>query len=931
MRQFKNISNSPFTSDAAIILEIRSLFPNFDEPVQKLIAGMAGCSPFLHDLVKKEVNWITKVLKSESSPEKTITNEVLQSSNISKSLRVAKARISLWTALQDLSGNWKLEEVSKCLSEFADFSVKIALKYSIESLIADGKLSKLKNNSDADQLGIFILAMGKLGAWELNYSSDIDLVCFFNDERLIENEFFETRKAAIAVIKRMTKVLSEVTENGYVFRTDLRLRPDPSVNPICLGFEAAERYYEALGRTWERAAYIKARYCAGSEKLAVKFLSTLYPFVWRKYLDFAAIEEAHSIRVRYQKKAESKSISNILGHDVKLGLGGIRDIEFFTQTRQLIVGGRDPDLQFSETLVALAKLAEKGWVSANTASKLSEHYRFLRKVEHLLQMVNDAQTHVLPQTDAGLVRLANFMSSDFAVFKQKILASLKSVHELTESFFNPEKELLSEAVFYQDNKNRLELVSRWPSYPALRTARAEALFSKIQPIILEKLSNAVDADRALVSFDKFLSLLPAGVQLFSLFHTNRQLIDLFIDIISSSDALSEYLSGNVQVLDAVIEGTFWSEWPGIIALRKDLAKTLAREKDYESQLNASRRWGREWHFRVGVHLLRGVITPEIAGLQYCELALATLEELWSLVSSQFSKKYGLPPGRGAVLIGLGSLGTKRLHSKSDLDLILIYDPAGIEMSVGEKEINSRTYYARLTKSMVAAISAPMTEMSLFQVDMRLRPSGNQGPVATSWESFKHYQTSEAWVWEHLALVNATIITGPEGLKADISEFCKSLKTLRPDEKVMSGLSIMRKRLLASRSMDEKWSLKLGQGKLQDIELVSQMGILLSNENISGVHSGLTNLHKLKKICAEELNYLINTYELLFSVQILSKLLLKEDIKDRELGANGKDLLFKHTDTSSIPSLIEKIAEMTAKSATIISNILPNPKEVYDER
>ena len=931
MRQFKNISNIPVNSDAAISLEIRSLFPNFDEPLQNLIAGMAGCSPYLHDLVKKEVNWITKVLNSKLSPEKTITNEVLHSSNVYKSLRVSKARISLWIALQDLSGNWKLEEVSKCLSEFADFSVKIALKYSVESLIADGKLSKLKNISDADQLGIFILAMGKLGARELNYSSDIDLVCFFDDQKLNDNEFFETRKAAITVIKRMTKVLSEVTENGYVFRTDLRLRPDPSVNPICLGFEAAERYYEALGRTWERAAYIKARYCAGSETLAVKFLSALYPFVWRKYLDFAAIEEAHSIRVRYQKKAELKGISNILGHDVKLGIGGIRDIEFFTQTRQLIVGGRDPDLQVSETLVALAKLAEKGWVLADTARKLSEHYRFLRKIEHLLQMVNDAQTHVLPQTDAGLVRLANFMSLDFDIFKQKILASLTSVHNLTESFFNPEKELLSEAVFYQGNTNRRELVSRWPSYPALRTARAEALFSKIQPIILEKLSNAVDADRALISFDKFLSLLPAGVQLFSLFHTNRQLIDLFIDIISSSDALAEYLSGNVQVLDAVIEGTFWSEWPGINALREDLAKTLSREKDYESRLNASRRWGREWHFRIGVHLLRGIITPETAGFQYGELALATLKELWCLVNSQFAKKYGSPPGRGAVLIGLGSLGTKRLHSKSDLDMILIYDPAEVEMSAGEKVINVKTYYARLTKSMVAAISAPMTEVSLFQVDMRLRPSGKQGPVATSWEAFKYYQTSEAWVWEHLALVNATIITGPEVLKADVSEFCKSLKTLRPDEKVMSGLSIMRNRLLTSRSIDEKWSLKLGQGKLQDIELFSQMGILLSNENISGVHSGLMTLKKLKKICAEDLNYLISTYDLLLNVQILSKLLLKEDIKDGELGANGKDLFLKHTDTSSIPLLIEKIAEMTSKSATIISNSLPNPKEVYDER
>jgi len=233
--------------------------------------------------------------------------------------------------------------------------------------------------------------------------------------------------------------------------------------------------------------------------------------------------------------------------------------------------------------------------------------------------------------------------------------------------------------------------------------------------------------------------------------------------------------------------------------------------------------------------------------------------------------------------------------------------------------------------LVAAISAPMTEMSLFQVDMRLRPSGNQGPVATSWESFKHYQTSEAWVWEHLALVNATIITGPESLKAEVSEFCKSLKTLRRDERVLSGLSIMRKRLFSSRSVDAKWSLKLGQGKLQDIELVSQMGILLSSENISGVHSGLMNLNKLKKISTRDLNYLINTYELLLSVQILSKLLLKEDLKVAELGANGKNLLLKHTDTPSIPLLIEKIAEMTSKSATIISNILPNPKEVYNER
>jgi glutamate-ammonia-ligase adenylyltransferase len=468
-------------------------------------------------------------------------------------------------------------------------------------------------------------------------------------------------------------------------------------------------------------------------------------------------------------------------------------------------------------------------------------------------------------------------------------------------------------------------------YPSLRTARAEALFAKIQPIIMNKLSNAVDPNRALLSFDKFLFLLPAGVQLFSLFNTNRHLIDLFIDIISSSDVLSEYLSNNVQVLDAVIGGAFWREWPGLDLLREDLAILLRRETDYESQLNASRRWGREWHFRIGVHLLRGVITPEEAGTQYGDLALAMLKELWCLVNTQFAKKYGPAPGRGSALIGLGSLGIKKLHSQSDLDLILIYDAAGVEMSSGEKSIASRSYYARLTKALVAAISAPMNEKSLFHVDMRLRPSGNQGPVATSLQAFKHYQTSEAWVWEHLALVNATIVAGPEILRTDISKFCESLKKMRSEKNVMAGLSIMRNRLFSPSNINKKWSMKLGQGKLQDIELVSQMGIILINEGVSGVHNGLIALLKLKKICADDLAYLIKTYDLLLGVQILSKLLLKDDIKDGELGVNGKDLFLKYTDTLSVPLLVEKISEMAFNSSVIIDNILPNSKEVHDER
>lgn len=914
-------SPRPFDPDAGA--EAAVLAPWASGALAEVLAGAAGCSPYLKGLLGREGDWLQGAVDAPESALATLHAALRETApdGLATALRRAKRRVALLTALADLGGVWTLEQVTGALTDLADLATHLALRACVAAEINRNKLPGATLDDAEIAGGMVAFAMGKMGAAELNYSSDIDLICLFDESRFDPGDFLEARAGFVRATRKAAAMLNDVTAEGYVFRTDLRLRPDPAVTPVCIAMEAAERYYESLGRTWERAAWIKARPCAGDIVAGARFQQTLRPFVWRKHLDFAAIEDAHNMRLAIREHKGLGGPITLADHNMKLGRGGIREIEFFTQTRQLISGGRDPDLRVRGTVTGLAMLAEKGWVPPDTAQILTDRYRQHREVEHRVQMFNDTQTHTLPRTADGFERLAAFMGTDADTLQATLRARLEEVHDLTEGFFAPDGPDPIEPA--EDDA----VTARWLTYPALRSERAVAIFKRLKPDILSRLRAAPKPEEALLAFEGFLEGLPAGVQLFSLFDANPQLIDLLVDIVSTSPDLARYLSRHAAVFDAVIGGDFFRPWPGAAALQADLTAALGHEADYERKLDSARRWAREWHFRIGVHLLRGLVGPKDAGREYADLAEACLAALWPVVQAQFALKHGDCPGRGAVVMGMGSLGSARLHARSDLDLIVIYDPAGVDASDGRRPLPARTYYARLTQALVTAMSAPMAEGRLYEIDMRLRPSGTQGPVATSLESFRNYQRSEAWVWEHLALTRARVLAGPDALAADVSAFrSEVLHAPRETPHILHEVSQMRARLAAARGGEGGLDPKLGPGRMMDIELLAQAGAVLSGFAPRTVAEGLTAATDQGWLSRRAAQTLQDTYDLCWALQIGARLIRDGAVNPDALGAGGAAFLTRLTGTPDMAGLQDRLTRCTMNSAALIDTTLPPPED-----
>ena len=888
--------------------------PDVGAAARPLLQGVAGCSPYLLGLMKKEADWLEAVL---AAPENAIAGVIdwiagLPEVDLGVGLRQAKRRVALGVALADLAGVWALKDVTGALTRLGDAAVNAAFAGLVGKARARGKLPA----SDAAMGGIFALAMGKMGADELNYSSDIDLIVLFDDEAYDRADRAEARAALVRVTRDMVGLLSEVTEQGYVFRTDLRLRPDASVTPVCLSASAAEGYYESVGRTWERAAYIKARAAAGDIAAGEAFLERLRPFVWRRHLDFAAIEDAHDIRLKIKAHKGFVDQADLDGHNIKLGRGGIREIEFFTQTRQLIAGGRDADLRKRGTLPALAALSGAGWVDDAACEGLSACYLRHREVEHRVQMIADQQTHDLPGTPEAWDRLACLMATDADGLRGQIATDLDAVHAWTDEFFAPDHAPAPVPEF------GAETTARWPDYPALRSERAVAIFRRLSPVILGQLQASARPEEALASFDAFLAGLPAGVQLFSLFEANPDLTGLMVDICATAPALADYLSRNAGVLDAVIAGDFFAPWPGKVALQAALAEALAVPDDYEARLTAARRWAKEWHFRIGVHHLRGMLSAEDAGRQYADLAEAVLGALWPVVQAQFADRYGAPPGRGAVMLGMGSLGAGRLHAASDLDVIVIYDGAGVAASDGPKSLATGAYYARLTQAMITAVSAPMADGRIYEMDMRLRPSGRQGPVATALAAFESYQSTDAWTWEHLALTRARVITGPDDLAADVEAVRNAvLRDKSGGATIRADVAEMRARLAVAKPGAGGLEAKEGAGRLQEVELCAQTLALLAGSAArttdaqvsAAVAAGLTRDADGRVLC--------DAAVLLWAMQAAMRLIAGAGAATADLGAGGAQFVLRETGESDMAALEDKIAQVAAQTAKIFGRIL----------
>ncbi|MHC0053162.1 bifunctional [glutamine synthetase] adenylyltransferase/[glutamine synthetase]-adenylyl-L-tyrosine phosphorylase [Actibacterium sp. D379-3] len=923
------ITRSPIPYDPARAADLPPQLAALPPALRGVLAGTAGCSPYLAGLMVREADWLAAALSG--TPEAAFAGLLsdvrgLDLDQLKPGLRRAKRRAAVLIALADLAGVWPLETVTGALTDLADLCIDTTLTRLISAEIARGKLPGMGTDDIATAGGMVVLAMGKQGAHELNYSSDIDLICLFDQDRFDPADFHDARAGFIRVTRKLTAVLSDLTGDGYVFRTDLRLRPDPSVTPVCLAMEAAERYYESLGRTWERAAHIKARPCAGDLAAGQAYLDRLRPFIWRRHLDFAAIQDAHDMRMAIREHKGLHGALCLEGHDMKLGQGGIREIEFFTQTRQIIAGGRDPDLRVRGTCDGLARLADKGWVPGDVAATLTEDYRAHREVEHRLQMVNDAQTHALPTSAEGFDRIARFMGQgDTAAFRAGLTDRLRQVAGLTEGFFAPGAAPEPAAVRLSDTA--AAIIARWHSYPALRSQRAVALFARLRPDILARLQKSARPDEALMAFDGFLAGLPAGVQVFSLFQANPQLIDLIVDIAATAPELALYLSRNAGVLDAVIGGDFFADWPGQEALQADLSAQLARVGDYEGQLDTARRWAKEWHFRIGVHLLRGVLNPDEASAQYADLAGAVLAALWPCVVAAFAEKHGAPPGKGAVVLGMGSLGAGRLTARSDLDLIVIYDADGVDASDGRRPLAARAYYARLTQALVTALSAPMAEGKLYEVDMRLRPSGRQGPVATSFPAFCAYQRNEAWTWEHLALTRARPVAGAPALAETVEAFRRSLLRDKADRAtVIAGVTDMRARLAGAKPAKGIWDGKLGPGRGQDIELIASAAALCAGSPATRLPAQLAAGVAAGGLSAQDAAALAEAYDLFRRVQVAAKLLTDAPLTPDRLGEGGCAFFLRATGAASAQALAQRLEQVQSDTEARIDAILSGKGE-----
>ncbi len=758
-------------------------------------------------------------------------------------VRRAKSEIAVLTAAADVAGLWTLEEVTGNLTRFADAVLDAGFAWMLQQAREKGDI--VDATVSAATSGLVVLAMGKYGARELNYSSDIDIVVFYEPETLALRDGLDESTFFVRLTKDIVKLMQERTADGYVFRTDLRLRPDPGGTRVAVSLPAAEQYYESRGQNWERAAYIKARPVAGDLEAGERFLSMMSPFIWRKYLDYAAIEDVHSMKRQIHAVGGHSTIA-VEGHNIKLGRGGIREIEFFVQTQQLIAGGRDEDLRGMQTMPMLDKLVEKEWIEPPVAEQMKVAYRFLRTLEHRLQMIDDEQTHSLPSTAEGIAHVASFLGfGDREAFEQELLHHLTNVQTHYTALFetapplgeeggslvftgtedDPETLTTLAELGFENTAEMSATIRGWHTgrFAATRSPRSRERLTALMPELLRALSRTAEPDIAFVRFDQFLSGLPAGVQLFSLLYANPSLLSLIADICGTAPRLAIYLSQNAGVLDAVLSPNFFSALPDATALEEELSDALSAAQHFEDVLDFARIWAREQRFRLGVRVLSASANAREAGPAYSDVATALIRQMQTQVAAQIDAKHGCMPGGEMAVIAMGKLGSREMSSASDLDIITIYDlPKDADASDGKKPLVASQYYARMTQQLVSALTAPTAEGKLYEVDLRLRPSGNAGPVASQLASFKAYQAESAWTWEHMALTRARVVSGAPAIVAKVEKIIQDTLTRERDpQKTATDVQEMRERIDKEFGSKDPWSFKYVRGGLIDLEFIAQ--------------------------------------------------------------------------------------------------------------
>ena len=846
-RRLASLIETPSAADLA---------PELDRGrTRDVLLGLADHSPYLWSLVKEDPSRLVRLLASPPAESLDALVRALgerqgdDEAELMRALRRAKREAALLIALADIGGVWDVVEATEALSGFADAAVGAALAFLLRRHARAGLLALDPDAPDPQNgSGVVVLALGKHGARELNYSSDIDLIVLYDQAAASIPPGTEPAPLFVRMTKALARLLQERTSDGYVLRVDLRLRPDPASTPVALSTSSAYSYYETVGQNWERAALIKARPAAGDLKLGDRFLADLAPFIWRKYFDYAAIADIHAMKRQiYAVRGHEKVV--VPGHDIKLGRGGIREIEFFVQTQQLIFGGRRPQMRGARTLEMLERLHADKWVSAEAVDDLSRAYLFLRQVEHRLQMVRDEQTQRLPFERAALVRFAKFCGyARLDSFAKDLTRHLSRVEHHYARLFedapalsaaagnlvftgvvdDPETLATLRALGFERPEAAAETVRGWHfgRRAAVRSPRAREVLTELTPALLEAFAGSGDPDAALAAFDEALARMPASVELLSILRSNAALRELFGDVLGAAPRLAQVVATRPHVLDAAIDPAREVGFEASLdddRMRDRVEAFIAHAPTYEEALNRARDFAAEETFHIGLNLLSERLDPDRAGRAYSALAQGLIAAMLERVMNAFAVEHGRVRGGRVAVVGLGKLGSREMTAASDLDLILIYDfPASAGESSGRRPLGPGVYYARLTQRLIAALTAPTKAGRLYEVDMRLRPSGRQGPLATQLSSFRLYQQEEAETWEHMALTRARVLAGDPSLGAEVAETVRQTLTRKRDAtKVARDAGAMRKLIAAEKGDKDVWDLKLVKGGLIDIEFIAQ--------------------------------------------------------------------------------------------------------------
>lgn len=811
------------------------------------LAPVFAASPYLSALATRDPRRLRKTI--DRSPDVTLrslvqaTVETGRGSDIEAAaarLRMLKSELHLLVALADLGCVWNLDEVTGAITRFADVAVDAALTLAAHEAMALGRLTRVEEGPNGPVPGLFMIGMGKMGAFELNYSSDIDIMVFHEPEALPVAVGLDPAVVAIRLTERLAGLLQARTVEGYVFRVDLRLRPDPSSTPVAVPAPAAFEYYESVGQNWERAALIKARAVAGDIVRGGTFLADLAPFIWRRNLDFAAIADIHSIKRQiHTHKVDDRLIAK--GADLKLGRGGIREIEFYVQTQQLILGGRHPELRSPRTMDALAALAGGGQIDDAAAVEMAEAYTILRGWEHRAQMVADEQTHRLPEADNERRRIAALAGhDDLRRFDASVVKVLRGVNTRYGALFAGEESLSSRfgsLIFtgVDDDPETLATLTRMgfsrPAHvsgairawhhgriAATRTERGRELLTRLAPRLLEAAATTGAPDPAFLRFSDFFSRLSSGVQVQSLFLAQPNLLALVVRIMAYAPRFAVTLARHPAALDALLDPGFF----GPIAKPADLADRIGAAKDFEAAMDVARRNHREHAFRIAVQVLEGAASAAAAGVAFADLADAVIGGLSGASLAEAERSFGVIDGDVAV-IALGKCGSREMTAQSDLDLMTLYRPAHPESVSAEKQLSADTFYARFTQRLLAALSAFTAEGGLYQVDLQLRPSGTKGPVAVSLTAFDGYYDGEAETWELLALTRARVVWATSGSFASTAAEAIEAVLRRPRHPITTAQDVreMRNLMTEERPPQGFWDMKLNAGGLVDVEFCAQ--------------------------------------------------------------------------------------------------------------